>query len=135
MRRHLTHRHQMVFGVRGREITQVWAELCYESREPYALTLSFCFEFGEWVDWVFARELMIEGLSGPVGEGDIRVRPGEPGVLLVELENQHGFVELELDRAVLAEFLERAHVIVPAGQESNWMDFDDELGMLLADGG
>jgi hypothetical protein len=53
---------------------QAEAELRYDPADPYAVTVAFLQGRGEVV-WLFGRDLLIRGVSEPVGEGDVRVFP------------------------------------------------------------
>ena len=48
--------------------------LGYCSSDPYAVSASFGTTAGEIV-WTFGRDLLRDGLGGPVGIGDVRVWP------------------------------------------------------------
>ena len=67
----------------------------------------------ESVEWLFARALLTAGLTGPSGEGDVRVRVVEREVH-VELAGAAS-VLLPLDG--LVEFLADAYTVVPTGSE------------------
>jgi hypothetical protein len=54
--------------------TSVGAELRYDPSDPYAVAVAFLNE-GTEVVWMFGRDLLIRGLSEPVGEGDVQVFP------------------------------------------------------------
>jgi hypothetical protein len=49
----------------------------------------------------------------------------------IELCSPSGCALFALPRSVLAEFLERSHEIVPAGDEARYIDLDAELDLLL----
>ena len=53
----------------------VKVDLTYGSRDPFAVQASFRTGNGTAVDWVFARDLLHDGLIAPSGTGDVRVRP------------------------------------------------------------
>lgn len=134
MSRHAVHRHQLAFGVRGGRDGPLRAELRFDSREPYAVTISFEATGDEPVEWLLARELLAEGLRGPAGEGDIRLRPAteDPAAVLVDLRGRHGWMELVAPRGELVGFLACAHVLVPPGREGCWLGLDENLDLLLA---
>ena len=54
-------------------VVPVNVDLTYTSRDPYAVQASFRTGNGTAVDWVFARDLLRDGLVGPSGTGDVRV--------------------------------------------------------------
>src|SRR5262249_57652989 len=51
----------------------------YCSDDPYAVTIEIQTRGNRFVDWVLARDLLVEGLEGPAGVGDDRGRPAKRG--------------------------------------------------------
>ena len=84
--------------------------------------------------WVFARDLIAQGLESPAGEGDVGVWPsrsqGEPVVCLA-LSSPNGQALLECPRADIAGFLEQTLGTVPAGDESLHLDVETPINQLL----
>lgn len=109
-------------------------QLQYGSDDPYAVSVAFQGP-DEIVTWVFARDLLAEGLLQPRGEGDVTVRPemGETGeVLVIGLASPDGEAELEADAADVRDFLARTERVMPRGQEHTVIDLDAELALLLS---
>ncbi len=105
----------------------------YDTSEPYALTVAFATERGRWVEWVFARELLVDGLTEPAGLGDLRVRPDEdPDLLLLEIRAPSGNATFVLDRDDIEDFLDATLELVAAGAESTHFDIDRLLAELTA---
>lgn len=114
-------------------VTPVTTRWTYDSAEPFAVTVAFATERGKWVEWVFARELLIDGLSDPAGEGDLRIAPDEdPDLLVLEIFAPTGSAAFSLDRDDTEEFLARTLELVPAGAESTHFDIDRLLAELTA---
>jgi Streptomyces sporulation and cell division protein, SsgA len=113
--------------------TPVRSRWSYRADQPFTVTAAFQTERDRWVEWAFSRDLLVEGLRGPAGVGDVRLHPdAEDGltVLVVEIESPEGYAELELDHAGVSSFLEATGQIVPFGAESDHFDVDgliDEL--------
>jgi Streptomyces sporulation and cell division protein, SsgA len=113
--------------------TPVRSRWSYRADQPFTVTAAFQTERDRWVEWVFSRELVVEGLSGPAGVGDVRLRPeAERGLrmLVVEIESPEGYAKLELDQEGVAAFIEATTNLVPLGKESDHFDVDaliDEL--------
>jgi hypothetical protein len=110
-------------------------QLGYGSDDPYAVSVAFQGP-DEVVTWVFARDLLAEGLLAPGGEGDVTVRPefGPNGeVLVIGLASPDGEAELEADADDVRDFLARTEQVLPRGQEHTVIDFDAELAQLLAE--
>ncbi|WP_416237092.1 SsgA family sporulation/cell division regulator [Streptomyces sp. RB17] len=111
--------------------------LRYEPGDPYAVRAAFHpLGEGRTVEWVFGRDMLAQGLTGHVGQGDVRMWPtGGPdrGVLSVALSSPAGSALLEITTQDLAAFLEETYSVVRPGSESEQLDLDAELAMLLAD--
>lgn len=111
----------------------VSVDLGYDTEDPFAVTAAFRGDEGT-VEWVFARDLLHEGLDRPSGEGDVQVWPGvEDGreVVLVSLNSPDGHAVLEADAGDLRRFLARTLDMVPAGTEGAHLHVDQELLALL----
>jgi hypothetical protein len=115
----------------------VAVDLCYSTRSPFALSMSFPgdigSDIGSDIGWMVARDLMTEGLVGPSGLGDVRFRPlpAHPDLTMIELISPTGHALLRARTAVLAEFLQRSYRAVPPRTEHTWVDFDRDLSDLL----
>ncbi|HEX3789831.1 MAG TPA: SsgA family sporulation/cell division regulator [Pseudonocardiaceae bacterium] len=116
--------HEQVAALHGAS-TPVRTRWSYRADEPFAVTVAFCAERGRWVEWVFARDLLIDGLSRPAGIGDLRVRPGaDRDSLVLEISSTGGNAVFELDRESTEEFLATTLTLVPAGDEDDYFDAD-----------
>jgi hypothetical protein len=115
-------------------VTPVTTRWTYESSEPYAITVAFATERGRWVEWVFARDLLIDGLTEPTGEGDLRVSPDDvdPELIVMEIYAPSGSAIFSLDREDVEDFLAATLDLVPAGTESTHFDIDRLLAELTA---
>ncbi|MDN5860462.1 MAG: SsgA family sporulation/cell division regulator [Pseudonocardia sp.] len=112
----------------------VKVDLTYDSRDPYAVQASFRTGNDTAVDWVFARDLLHEGLVGSAGAGDVRVAPVTgAGRVSLELSSPSGHAVFSTCAQTLGEFLRRTYNAVPPGSEYNWLDFDLALSDLLND--
>jgi len=113
----------------------VKVDLAYHSRDPYAVQASFRTGSGTAVAWVFARELLHDGLTSPAGTGDVRVRPApnEAGRVQLELSSPSGHAAFTTCSYALDDFLRRTFDVVPRGTECGWLDFDVALSELLND--
>ncbi|MCS7482257.1 SsgA family sporulation/cell division regulator [Umezawaea endophytica] len=111
----------------------VEAELQYNPEDPYAVAVLFHTGQGK-VEWMFARDLLADGLLTPSGEGDIMVRPAadDPERVLLELNAPTGFAILSAEAEHIAEFLDLTYDVVQPGEEDLWIDFDRELAKLVA---
>ena len=111
----------------------VKVELTYNSRDPYAVQASFRTGHGTAVDWVFARDLLADGLIASAGSGDVRVQPmpSDPTRIELELTSPSGYALFTTCAHTLGEFLNRTYAAVPPSTEYSWLDFDVALSELL----
>jgi hypothetical protein len=126
--------------------TDVPALLCYDAADPFAVRIAFG-DVGDdsgvvdsddgGIAWLVSRELLQSGLDRPCGDGDVRVWPAHAAtdVLFLHLRAPSGEALFELSRATVAGFLRQTEVLVPSGSESSLLDIDDELYVLLSNGG
>ncbi|MCX3058533.1 SsgA family sporulation/cell division regulator [Streptomyces beihaiensis] len=116
-------------------------ELRYEAADPYAVRLTFHLPGDAPVTWAFGRELLVDGINGAAGDGDVRVSPvrGATGGATGELPGEvHIRLQVGSDQALfragvapLIAFLDRTDKLVPLGQEQALADFEAELDEAL----
>ena len=111
----------------------VRVELRYDTRDPYAVVAAFRTGKAGWVEWVFARDLLADGLIAAAGEGDVRIRPSsdDPEVVVVELNSPSGHAVFEASAQEFADFLDRTYDVVLPGNEHLWVDLDDALAQMI----
>ncbi len=116
-------------------VVPVKVDLSYHSRDPYAVQASFRTGNGTAVDWVFARDLLHDGLIAPSGTGDVRVQPmpHNPHKVQLELSSPSGHAVFTTCAQTLGDFLHRTYEAVPPETEYSWLDFDVALSDLLND--
>lgn len=110
------------------------ASLSYAADDPYAIRMAFHVGTDEPVEWIFSRELLAAGMDDPAGEGDVHVWPGTDhglGVLNVALSSPFGHAHFEAPMSAIADFLAKTFAVIPAGEESAFIDIDAELDELL----
>ncbi len=132
-------------------IVPLVASLYYSGRDPYAVRMAFHVGTDEPVEWIFARDLLAAGINSRQGDGDVHVWPSEQscaetegldslgtgdgadggGVLNIELSSPFGQAHFEAPTRAMAAFLDRTYQIVPAGQETDYIDIETELNDLL----
>ena len=120
------------------------ADLRYAADDPWAVRVAFQVGSGDAgsgvdddgvVEWLFARQLLTEGIAGTVGEGDVRVWPSMVGadrIVHLAMASPSGSALFELGRDELVEFLQQTYLAVPTGTEESVVDLDVELALLLA---
>lgn len=128
---------QLRLMVPGAASLPVRAGLLYDPTDPYAVQVTFHTgpgSDGEIVDWTFARQLLTDGVSAPVGEGDVQVWPSHSAGLqtvCLSLSSPSGKAVFEVPLPELVEFLGRTYAAVPTGAESQHVNVDAELALLL----
>jgi hypothetical protein len=133
---HVTLRSTAVFDLLAphSSAVPVQVELRYDTRDPYAVVAAFRTGKAGWVEWVFSRDLLADGLLADAGEGDVRIRPAadDPEIVIFELSSPSGHALFETSAHRLADFLDRTYDIVVPGGESLWLNFDDAVEQLLS---
>jgi sporulation and cell division protein SsgA len=124
---------QDMFTVLHGQPTPIMTRWTYRAADPYAVAFAVRIQQGHWVEWLVARDLVVDGLSGPVGEGDIRMTPTTAqGYQIVEIEirSTDGRAVLEVDLDLLHRFVHSTIAVVPLGQEAGHVDLDEEIARI-----
>ncbi|MFC1429120.1 SsgA family sporulation/cell division regulator [Streptacidiphilus sp. N1-3] len=111
------------------------ARLSYRVDDPYAVHITFHLGQDTPVTWVFARELLVEGVFRACGQGDVRIWPTRlagRNVICLALSSPAGDALLEAPAGAVAGWLERSLRRVPPGREDAGLDVDGALAALLA---
>src|SRR3954467_7683617 len=107
--------------------TPIDAELHYDPRDPYAVTAVFMTGASQ-VRWTFGRDLLLEGLYEPSGDGDVHVWPcldsDGHAVVIIELCSPDGEALVQARTGDLSTFVKRMSAAVEPGSESAHMDVD-----------
>jgi hypothetical protein len=128
---------QLRLVVPGAASLPVRAGLRYDATDPYAVQVSFHTgngAEGDIVEWTFARQLLTDGVTAPVGEGDVQVWPSASAglpVVCLSLTSPSGKALFEVPLPELVDFLGQTYAAVPTGAESQHVDVDAELALLL----
>jgi len=123
--------------VPGSPSLPVTADVTYDHADPYAVRVAFHTGGPDVVEWTFARSLLTDGVTRPVGEGDVQVWPSHTGgkpVVCLSLSSPSGRALFEAPLTELVEFLTKTYAVVPTGSESDHVDVDAELALLLWSG-
>jgi hypothetical protein len=146
---------ELRLGLVGPEhmIVPLMASLYYSCRDPYAIRMAFHVGMDDPVEWTLARDVLAAGLQAREGIGDVQAWPsaasGDPAaggggrgaaeraaagsrILNIAMTSPFGHAQFEVSARAVEEFLWRTYEIVPAGQESGFLDFDAELTELLS---
>ncbi|MER7834737.1 SsgA family sporulation/cell division regulator [Streptomyces sp. NPDC096040] len=112
--------------------------LRYEPGDPYAVRAVFKAPGSDdTVEWIIGRDLLIDGLKGPAGEGDIRIWPAGESAhcdLFALLTPPDGRALLKGPVQEIKAFLQETEALVPRGTETEHIDVDALLAHLLAAG-
>jgi hypothetical protein len=124
----------------SRSSSEVLALFSYDARDPYAVRITFGsprVDFEDAVTWLIGRELLRAGLDRVTGDGDVRVGPtaARSDVLFLQLRAPSGEALMELSRTGLAAFIRGSETFVPFGAEGAAIDLDEELAVIVSEGG
>ena len=117
-------------------LVQSDALFSYDPSDPFAATLTLK-AFPRDVRWTFARDLLIDGLFEPAGEGDVVVFPfldpeTASAVTVLELRSPSGGFMAQLPQQELQAFVRAMLDSVPLGAESDLIDLDRLVDLLVA---
>ncbi|WP_059012416.1 SsgA family sporulation/cell division regulator [Streptomyces specialis] len=110
------------------------ALLRYRSDDPFAVHVTFHLGSDAPVHWTFARDLLVEGVFRPSGQGDVLLWPARwdgRNVVWLSLRSPDGDALLRAPAAALSAWLEHTMRLVPPGTETERIDVDGELRELL----
>jgi hypothetical protein len=119
--------HQSQFVLLNDSTTPVLSRMSFHANEPFAVTVAFRTERGRWIEWTFARDLLVTGLTEPAGIGDVRIRPDlseDEEMLTLEIESPDGYAAFELEREDVESFVQATLELVPLGTESEYFDVE-----------
>ena len=92
------------------EATSIDADLVFDPADPYAVTMVFRTGVQE-VLWTFGRELLVEGLYEPTGDGDVHVWPclssDGSAVVIIELCSPDGELLVQASSRSVTRFVRR----------------------------
>ncbi|WP_395729542.1 SsgA family sporulation/cell division regulator [Nakamurella sp.] len=104
----------------------VHAEFRYRSDDPFAVQLLLSIDQSPAITWVFGRELLVEGVRGPAGMGDVQIFPVYDGTV-IELRSGEHSARLLSHTPDLLDFLDNSVEIVPTGSESAYFEVESDL--------
>lgn len=121
---------QEMFAVLHGQEMPLLTRWSYRADDPYAVTMSISRPSGRWIDWLMARDLVVEGMLSAAGIGDVRVAPfsdDEFDIVEVKIGDDEGFAALEFDRELMEHFLAATFDVVGLGSESDAIDVAAEI--------
>ncbi|MFH8567591.1 SsgA family sporulation/cell division regulator [Streptomyces sp. Pv4-95] len=111
-------------------------ELDFDSADPYAVRLTFDLPGDVPVTWAFSRELLLDGLSRPSGEGDVRIEPSSAEHLsdiFISLQVGAEKALFRVSAPPLVAFLDRTDRLVPLGKEEVFDTLEAVLDRILTE--
>jgi len=124
---------QDMFTVLHGQPAPVVTRWTYSPADPFAVTLGVRTRTGRWVEWLVARDLVIESLAGPAGCGDVRMSPQRVqgyDIIEIEIRSTDGRAVLEVDHDLLHQFVHDSLAVVPLGEESAHIDLDEAIAAI-----
>ncbi|MFJ3224559.1 SsgA family sporulation/cell division regulator [Streptomyces sp. NPDC086783] len=115
----------------------------YVADEPYSVRMAVHTDSAPPVEWVFARNLLMEGLRRPAGLGDVQVWPvprrahqleAGGGAVHIRISSPDGTTVLSMPARPLRGFVERSLEEVPSGAETDRLHVDESLSAWVAEG-
>lgn len=125
---------QDMFTVLHGQPAPVVTRWSYTTADPFAITFAIRTRADRWVEWLVARDLVIASLTGPAGEGDIRMRArtvSDYDIVEIEIHSANGNAVLEVDRDLLQHFCDSSVELVQLGQETAHIDLDREINKIV----
>lgn len=124
---------QVMFAALTGHDAPVMTRWSYRVSDPFAVTLAVQAPRGRWVEWLLGRDLLLAGLTGIAGDGDVRLcRQQVPGheVITLEVRSPDGRAMFAVDRDLLGRFIDATTQLVDFGEEATCIDFDAEIALL-----
>jgi hypothetical protein len=112
------------------------ADLRYDSADPYAVRLSLHADRGGTVDWIFARDLLADGVFRRAGIGDVVVEPihaSRADYVRITLRTGTNRFHAQLPARAVLSFVQRTESIVRLGAEARHVDLDSLVRCLSSD--
>jgi hypothetical protein len=127
---------QITHWIARRLPVPIFCEFSYDSADPLAVTLIFDSE-GEYpVRWVFARELLTEGLTARSGQGEVEIWPvhvdGRRSLWIQVGNARTGRTALfEVPAQPVAQWLGPSYGLVPRSREMADVDWSELTQLIL----
>ncbi|MBA2309599.1 MAG: SsgA family sporulation/cell division regulator [Pseudonocardiales bacterium] len=124
---------QVMFAALTGHESPVMTRWTYSVSDPFAVTLAVQTPRGRWVEWLLGRDLLLAGLTGIAGDGDVRLcRQQAPGheVITLEVRSSDGRAMFTVDRELLGRFIDATTQLVEFGDEATCIDFEAEIALL-----
>ncbi|MEW2515472.1 SsgA family sporulation/cell division regulator [Streptomyces sp. NPDC046870] len=105
------------------------SEISYDTHDPLAVTVVLDADGERPVRWIFARDLLADGLSARVGEGDVALWPvcdldGEASSFCLRVGGARKAL-FEIPAEPVRTWLAGTYTMVPRGAELDGVDWDE----------
>jgi hypothetical protein len=116
--------------------------LRYTAKEPYTVRMDVSVA-GARVEWVFGRDLLIQGVDGPAGLGAVQVWPtsqpphlpeADNDIIIIKIGTRGAEATLVVPATVVRAFVERTQETVAAGTEGGLLRLDEDIVRLMGGG-
>lgn len=124
---------QDMFTVLHGQPTPIVTRWSYTASDPFAVSLAVRASHDSWIEWLVARDLVVESLVAPAGEGDVRMSPHVVqgyDIVEIHIQSHDGSAVLEVDRDLLRHFIDATTEVVALGDESGRMNLDLEIAKI-----
>jgi hypothetical protein len=106
--------------------------LSWHAGDPLAVTLTLSAQPDHPAlprgEWAVLRDFLRYGVEEATGDGAVRIRPGDVGIVVLELDGQAKPYVVHVPAGVICEFLDETESVVPTGAEAD----DDVIDALIA---
>ena len=106
--------------------------LLWHADDPLAVTLTLSAQPDHPAlprgEWAVLRDFLRYGVEEPTGDGAVRIRPGDDGRVVLELDGGNRRYSVHVPADVVCEFLDETESVVPAGGEAS----DEVMDALIA---
>ena len=102
----------------------------YDTADPMAVRIRFYADEASEVEWVFARDLLVEGRLRACGDGDVRIWPltgRAAGWICLRLTVPTGDALIGAPVDAVERFVRASLALVPQGRELDTLDLDARL--------
>ncbi|GGX09482.1 SsgA family sporulation/cell division regulator [Streptomyces chryseus] len=106
----------------------------YRPQEPFTARIDFRLPQAPTVTWCLDRDMLMAGTQSPTGIGDVRIGPApsphHADLVLLHLGTPEENATVSIERKPLVHWLHTTYAQVPAGSESehlDWQPFRDAL--------
>ncbi|MFF7178247.1 SsgA family sporulation/cell division regulator [Streptomyces sp. NPDC008121] len=105
------------------------ATVRYHSRSPYTVRLTLHTPTGDVV-WNLDRDMLLAGTETPTGIGEVHIRPAPYDQIVLRLGAPSAAALIGFERRQLLRWLSTSYAFVPAGTESDHIDWQPFLDVL-----